>query len=212
MELSVIIPCLNARNVIGPQLDAFAAERWDGEWELIVADNGSTDSSVEFIQSYSDRIPNLKIVDASDHKGQAHARNMGVAEARGRSLAFSDADDLIGPGWVKAMGEALREHDFVACSIDLEMLNESWVRYARGAPQRNGVAQYRYPKYLPHAGGGTLGIRRQLLLDVGGFDETYSLLEDTDLCWRIELRGFQLNFVPDAVLHVRCKNTMHDTW
>jgi GT2 family glycosyltransferase len=212
MELSVVIPCFNAASLLAPQLDAFAAERWDGEWELIVADNGSTDGSVELIQSYADRIPNLRVVDASAQRGQAYARNLAVAAARGRSIGFSDADDVIGPGWVKAMGEALREHEFVACRIDLEKLNEPWIRYARGAPQRDGIVPYRYPKYLPHAGGGTLGIRRQLLLDIGGFNNKLNPLEDTDLCWRLQLQGVPLHFVPGAVLHVRCRNTMRDMW
>jgi GT2 family glycosyltransferase len=212
MELSVIIPCFNAVEVIGEQLDAFAAERWDGEWELIVADNGSTDASLDLIQSYAGRIPNLKVIVASDRRGQAHAKNEAVAVARGCSIAFSDADDVIGPGWVKAMGEALRRHQFVACRIDLEKLNEPWIRHARGAPQRDGIVPYRYPKYLPHAGGGTLGIRRQLLLNVGGFDESLPRLEDCDFCWRVELHGVELNFVPDAVLHVRCRSTLAKMW
>jgi GT2 family glycosyltransferase len=212
MELSVVIPCFNGAKVIGEQLEAFAAERWDGEWELIVADNGSTDGSVKLIESYRDRIPNLRVIDASGRRGQAYAKNLAVAAAHGRSIGFSDADDVIGTGWVKAMGEALREHRFVACRIDLEKLNEAWTRSMRGKPQSSGIPQYHYPKYLPHAGGGTLGIRRQLLLDVGGFDENLPRLDDTDFCWRVELRGVTLHFVPDAVLHVRCRNTLKGMW
>jgi glycosyltransferase involved in cell wall biosynthesis len=212
MELSVVIPCFNAASVLAPQLDAFAAERWDGEWELIVADNGSTDGSAELIQSYADRIPNLRVVDASARRGQPFALNTGVQHARGTSVALSDADDVIAPGWVKGMGQALRDYEFVACRIDTERLNEPWTRYSRGSPQRDGVMQYNYPKYLPHAGGGTIGFRRQLLLDLGGFDESLPCLHDTDLCWKLQLRGIQLHFVPDAVLQLRVRPTLGGIW
>jgi GT2 family glycosyltransferase len=212
MELSVVIPCFNGEQVIRPQLEAFAEERWDGEWELIVADNGSTDASVELIKRYQSRIPNLRVVDASARRGQPFCLNTGVQEARGRSVALSDADDVIGPGWVKAMGEALRKYEFVCCRVDTEKLNEPWTRYSRGSPQKDGAMPYRYPKFLPHAGGGTLGFRRHWLQDLGGFDESLPCLHDTDFCWKLQLRGIELHFVPDAVLHLRNRDTVQGIW
>ncbi|HET9225168.1 MAG TPA: glycosyltransferase, partial [Thermoanaerobaculia bacterium] len=44
-KLSVVIPCLNAEATLGDQLEALAGQGWSGEWEVIVADNGSTDGS-----------------------------------------------------------------------------------------------------------------------------------------------------------------------
>ena len=65
MELSVIIPCLNAEATIATQLEALANQHWSKPWEVVVSDNGSTDNSLEIVKSYKDRLPNLRIVDAS---------------------------------------------------------------------------------------------------------------------------------------------------
>ncbi|MDX1532446.1 MAG: glycosyltransferase family 2 protein, partial [Rhodothermales bacterium] len=62
---------------------------------------------------------------------------------------------------------------------------------------------YTYPPYLPHAGGGGLGVRRTLHQALGGFDEALPALEDTDYCWRAQLAGTELAFAGGAVVHIR---------
>jgi glycosyltransferase involved in cell wall biosynthesis len=203
LKLSVVIPCLNAAATLGVQLAALAGQRWEGEWEVIVADNGSTDGSQEIVESYRDRLPSLKLVDASDRQGQAHARNLGAAAATGDAYLFCDADDEVAPGWLAALGCALAQHDFMACRYDNEKLNPVWVRRTHLNPQRDGLTSYDYPPFLPHAGGGGLAVSRRAHEAVSGFDETLPALEDTDYCWRLQLAGFQLHFVPDAVVNIR---------
>ncbi|MEA2604330.1 MAG: hypothetical protein QOF89_5322 [Acidobacteriota bacterium] len=203
LKLSVVIPCLNAAATIGVQLDALASQHWEGEWEVIVADNGSTDSSREIVESYRGRLPGLRLVDASDRRGQAHARNLGAAAATGDAFLFCDADDEVAPGWLAGLGRALAQHDFVACRYDNEKLNPVWVQRTHLNPQRDGLTSYDYPPFLPHAGGGGLGVTRRAHETVGGFDETLPALEDTDYCWRLQLAGFPLHFAPEAVVNIR---------
>ena len=202
-KLSVVMPCLNAAATIGVQLEALAGQVWEGEWEVVVADNGSTDRSREIVESYRGRLPGLKLVDASDRRGQAHARNAGAAAASGDAFLFCDADDEVAPGWLAALGRALTVHEFVACRYDNEKLNPAWVRRTHLNPQREGLTAYDYPPFLPHAGGGGLGVRRAVHEAVGGFDESLPALEDTDYCWRIQLAGHGFHFAPDAVVNIR---------
>ncbi len=202
-KLSVVIPCLNAAATLATQLDALAGQSWPGEWEVIVADNGSTDGSRELAASYRDRLPGLRVVDASHRRGQAHARNAGAAAATGDALLFCDADDEVAPGWLAAMGRALALYEFVACRYDNERLNPAWVRRTHLNPQKDGLTRYDYPPYLPHAGGGGLGVLRRVHEEVGGFDESMPALEDTDYCWRIQRAGHPLVFAPDAVVNIR---------
>ena len=208
LSLSVVVPCLNAAATLGVQLEALAGQQWPGFWEVIVADNGSTDGSREVMERFRGRIPGLRLVDASDRRGQAHARNLGAAAARGDALLFCDADDEVAPGWLAAMGRALAEHDFVACRYDTAKLNPEWVRRTHLNPQATGLTAYDYPPYLPHAGGGGLGVKRRVHEAVGGFDESMPALEDTDYCWRIQRAGTPLAFVPDALVHIRHKGTL----
>jgi glycosyltransferase involved in cell wall biosynthesis len=208
MELSVIIPCYNAVGTVATQLEALAAQRWSKPWEVIVADNGSTDRSMTIVEQYRERLPHLRIIDASARRGSAYAMNVGAQAAAGDALAFCDADDEVAPGWVAAMGNALCQYDFVAGRLEGAKLNQSWVRDSRTCPQQDGLQEYDYPPFLPHAASCNLGIKRSLYQAIGEFAEFFSPLQDTDYCWRVQLAGTELRFVPDAVVHYRFRNTL----
>lgn len=201
--LSVVIPCFDAADTLGEQLEALAGQRWDGPWEVLVADNGSADGSAAVAERYRDRLPGLRVVDASGRRGPGHARNRGAAEAAGDALLFTDADDRVGEGWLSAMGRALGEHDFVAARYDASLLNPEPVARSRTNPQEYGLIPYDYPPFLPHAGGSSLGVKRRLHEAAGGFDEDLPALEDTDYCWRIQIEGTPLVAAPEAVVHIR---------
>lgn len=208
MKLSVVIPCYNAADTIAAQLEALANQQWSEAWEVIVSDNGSTDETAAIVEQYKTRIPHLRRIDTSERQGASHARNMGVLAAASEAIAFCDADDQVAPGWVAAMGEALAQYDFVACKREYHKLNEPWALKYRPLSQQTGLQDYQYPPYLPHASSSTLGVKRAIHIAIGGFDETMPQLEDTDYCWRIQLAGTQLHFVPDAVVHYRFRNTL----
>ncbi len=203
LSLSVVVPCRNAAATLGEALEALASQGWPGRWEVIVADNGSTDGSRRVAESFRGRLPALRVIDASERAGPAHARNRGAAEAAGDALLFTDADDRVGEGWLEAMGRALERHELVAARYDAAALNPEAVVRTRGNPQSDAPMPYTYPPFLPHAGGSSLGVRRSLHEAVGGFDEELPALEDTDYCWRLQLRGVPLAFVPEAVVHIR---------
>jgi len=208
MKLSVIIPCYNADKTLEIQLNALARQEFPDPWEVILSDNGSTDHSKSIASRYSDRLPNFRIVDASAVKGPAHARNEGAKAASGESLLFCDADDEVAPGWLCAMADALEKHDFVTCRFEPYKLNDAWTLNYRSCPQENELQSYRYPPYLPHAASAGIGVKRAIHERMGGFDETMYMLEDTDYCWRIQLEGIELKFVPEALIHYRYRNSI----
>jgi glycosyltransferase involved in cell wall biosynthesis len=211
MKLSVIIPCCNAEHTIARQLDALARQEWTEPWEVLIADNGSTDRTVTVAQRYVDRLPDLRIVDASKKKGASYARNIAVLASRGESLAFCDADDEVGDGWIATMGAAVARHDFVACRIDTGKLNPPWVQQVYGPhPQRNRLQQTWYTPYLTHAGGGSIAVKRCVHDAVGGFDESLMRVMDTDYCFKIQLAGTPLVFIPEAVVHISLRSNAKD--
>jgi GT2 family glycosyltransferase len=175
---------------------------------VILANNRSTDDSLKIASDYQARLPNLRLIEASARQGPAYALNCGAAQAHGELLLFCDADDEIAPGWVTAMGNALAEAHLVACRFDTQKLNAPWMYRSRSNSQSAGLGQYRYPPYLPHAGGGGLGVRRAVFEELNGFDESLLYLQDTDFCWRAQLKGYKLQFVPDAVLYVRFRESL----
>jgi GT2 family glycosyltransferase len=207
MKLSIIIPCYNGADTISAQLDALSRQHWNEPWEVLVVDNRSTDNSMEIVKRYQGRLPNLQIVDALERQGQPYALNVGAKAASGEYLAFCDADDVVGSGWLAAMGSALQKNNFVACRMDFEKLNSPWICAARRNPQKDGLNAYTYPPYLPHAGGGTIGVKKSVFQSIGGFDEDFPYLHDTVFCWMLQLCNIPLHYVPDAVSHIRCRDT-----
>lgn len=207
-KLSVVVPCLDDAETVGALEDSLARQEWSEPWEVVVADNGSTDGSMEVVARYRDRLPELRIVDASDRRGVSHARNLGVRAARGEAVAFIDADDVAAPGWVAAMGDALAEHDFVASRYDNETLNDPLVVQARGGrAQTEGLQRLWYPPYLEVCGGSGMGVKRDLLLRVGGFREDVLSAEDNELSLRLQYEGATPVFVPGALVLMRFRTS-----
>lgn len=202
MKISVVIPCFNAAHTLDAQLEALKAQTKQ-PWEVIVADNGSTDGSREVANVYANKLPNFKVVDASKRQGAAHARNVGAAHASGDYLTFCDADDVVDCRWIEALSLAFSKHDFVASRFDHKKLNS--VDYS--GVQEDGLQNFT-PSFLPYAGGCGLGIKRTLHDAINGFDETIPYLEDTDYCLRAQLTGTSLEFVPEAVIFIRYRENM----
>jgi GT2 family glycosyltransferase len=203
-SVSVVIPVLNGALWLGQQLQALRLDSAQ-PFETVIADNGSSDSSVAIARSF-DREMSVTVVDASERRGQAFARNVGARTATGDLLLFLDQDDEIAPGYVAAMVSALRHAELVAARMDGHKLNTGWRRQARTLPQVDGLPS----DPVPWAYGCTLGVRRSTFERLGGFAEDLDARagEDVDFCWRAHERGVELRFVPDAVLHYRFPSTL----
>jgi glycosyltransferase involved in cell wall biosynthesis len=203
MKLSVIVPCFNAAHTIAIQLEALANQQWLEPWEVIIADNGSTDNTIAIAQQYQQRIANFRIVDASAKIGPSYARNMGAKAAYSQLLAFCDADDQVAPGWVAAMGKALSQYDFVAGRNDNIKLNNPSTLKSHGLAENTGVA-FDHP-YLPVVISSNMGIKRSLHELIGGFDEGFLMIEDIDYAWRIQEAGYKVCEIPDAIVYYRLR-------
>jgi GT2 family glycosyltransferase len=195
-SVSVIVPVLNGMPWIDHQLRSLSLQAVPPEWEVVVAENGSEDGTRSCVERWSERNPRIRMIDASARPGAAAARNMGVKEARGDLLAFCDADDVVRPGWVRAMCAALGHGDLVAGVFDFGILE--------GDPGSPLVpAATRQLGFLPFGLGANLGVRREAFEAVGGFDEGLSPEEDVDLCWRLQLAGYRLEIAADAIVAKR---------
>ncbi len=195
--ISVVIPARNEAARLSKQLDALGAQTFDGAWEVIVVDNGSTDETAARAMAYSGRLPGLRVADASSRRGVSHARNVGASVARGDFLLFCDADDVVTPTWLDRMAAAAETCDAVGGGLEKLMPPKR-----AGAPLLVRTNDLRHwPGFLPYASGANCGVRASLLREVGGFDERYvGGGDDCDFFWRLQLEGRRVCFVPDAVV------------
>jgi len=205
VDISVIIACFNGATTLPETLDSLVTQRWSRPWEIVLIDNGSTDASVQVFEDYARRHPDvrMRVVDAGQRPGKAYALNVGIPAAHGRALLVVDADDTVAPGWLAAMGAALDRHAFVAARMDIRALNPDWTLAQRQQAQVYGLGRLPHAPDCPQAAGATQGFRREVFDTLGGFDTSFTCLDDIDFCVRAHLAGFTLQFVPEAVVNYR---------
>lgn len=208
MKISVIIAAYNATQTIAAQLDALYQQQCSDPFEIIVVNNASTDSTCEIVKQYQAKMPYLRLETASARQAPGYARNVGASVAQGKYLVFCDADDVVAPGWLAAMSEALSQSDFVAGRADYQKLNSSFRQYLEDL-EGNGV---HYGLFLPFAGTNNLGIKKLIHDMIGGFDESLRSLQDVDYCWRVQEVGFKLQEAPDAIVHFRFRSNLQENF
>jgi glycosyltransferase involved in cell wall biosynthesis len=203
--VSVVMPVRNGMPLVTLQLEALARQNYDQRWELIIADNGSTDGTRAEVQRFADQLP-LVIVEAPAAIGVAAVRNLGAQHATGRHILFCDADDVADESWVAAMSTGLERYGAVGGVIELEQLNDA------GVVSSSGITGDRLDLvggYLYATMGCSIGVRADAFRTVGGFDLRFKgVAEDTDFCWRIQLAGYEFGFESSAVMHYRLRASL----
>jgi glycosyltransferase involved in cell wall biosynthesis len=213
MQLSVILPCYNGAETIALQLEALAQQQWSGSWEVVVVNNGSTDESMNIVEQYRDRLPHLRILEAYTDRsrprlGVVHSYNLAIQATHSDAVAFCESDDEVVPGWVAIMGEALAKYDIVGGRLDYKKLNPHWLYVAKGGEheQENSLVPLDWIPYSVSTGC-NLGMRRSLYKAVGELDESFPCCFDNEYCLRVQMAGFTLHFLPEAVVHYRLRTT-----
>jgi GT2 family glycosyltransferase len=203
--ISVIVPVRNGLPWLEGQLEALSRQECPEAWEVVIADNGSTDNGMTVVETWVDRFDTIRVIDASALNGAPAARNAGVRASIGEKLVFCDADDIVQPGWLASCAKALDEVDVVAGVFDFWSLNG-----LRDAPPR--PASMRQLGFLPAGLGANLGVRRHAFNEVGGFSEDLLIGEDIDLCWRLQLQGFRFVIAFGAVVAKRERPGFRETF
>ena len=202
-EVTVVLCVRNGAATLARQLAALGAQDAHLDWELVLVDNGSTDASVEIAERFRSHVPALRVV-TEPEAGTNRARNRGVREARGELVLCCDADDEVAPAWLAAMARGLREFDVVGGALEAEKLNRAHAPVA-GVIQRDELPSvFGWSSVV----GASLGFRRRVFDEVGGFDTGFPLGSDeVDFVLRAQYAGATVGFVPDAVVHYRVKDT-----
>lgn len=208
--IAVVIPCFNAAATLADQLEALIRQTYPMPFEVVVADNRSTDGSAAIARSYQDRL-SLRVVSADAVQGGAHALNVGTRAARAPAVVYCDADDIVGDGWLSAMAEALDDHAWVGGRLEWESLNDDRVHGVH-EPQIDGVQYWDHLPDWPMLASGNWGMLTELFHQLGGFDDHLVTLYDGELSCRAVAAGHVPVFVPDAVVHVRMRSTLRSLY
>jgi glycosyltransferase involved in cell wall biosynthesis len=197
VRVSVVIPARNAEAMIGRTVAAVLGQELDGAFEVVVVDDGSTDATAENARAAGARV--ISATGAGEDAraaGPADARNAGVAAARAPLIAFTDADCVPAPGWLRAGVEALADADLVQGRVEPEP----------GVPVGpfDHVITVREETGLYETA--NLFVRREWFDRVGGFrafiDPSQGHFgEDLVFGWEVRRAGGRSAFAGDALVH-----------
>ena len=205
-NVSVIIPVYNGEATIGQCVESLLAQNYPKDrYEIIVVNNNSTDRTVEIVRQYPVILQNEK------KQGPAAARNRGLAHVRGEIVAFTDADCFADPRWLRELVDPFSDPTVGGVGGAIESASNATAleRYADERPLLNH--SFSPSRSLPYLITGNAAYRRELLNQVGGFDERFPLAagEDTDLSWRILLATpYQLRYAPKAAVYHHHRYTL----
>jgi glycosyltransferase involved in cell wall biosynthesis/GT2 family glycosyltransferase len=201
MGVSIIIPAYDAAETLAEALQSLLAQTHQ-RWEAIVVDDGSTDRTAEVAARFKARDSRIRFVQQSNG-GPGSARNRGIAEARHAWLLFLDADDWIAPVHLARLTAELQsnpELDAILCG------------YARVAADGTCVPD----KYEPPGGDmfpvlarraafavHACLVRKALVEEVGGFDNSLQKSEDWDLWQRIARMGARFGAIREVLAYYR---------
>lgn len=121
--VSVITPAFNAEHTISQCIESVLSQSYEN-FEHIVIDDRSRDATREVIRSFAGRDQRVKAIFLDENKGVALARNAGISEAKGRYIAFLDADDLWLPEKLEEQVHFMREHNLKLTYSSYYIIND----------------------------------------------------------------------------------------
>ena len=168
VKVSTIIPVYNGESTIGQAIDSALSQDCD-EHEVLVVNDGSTDSTPAILNGYRDRI---RIV-SMPNGGLAKARNVGVAESTGKYLAFLDADDAWLPTKLRTMVTALEGNPSATLAFsECRFIDKDGVECGRSSLGHAPSMDELLTRALPIVPS-TWVLRRQTFDQIGGFNEEF---------------------------------------
>ena len=203
--VSVIVATYNMARTLAESLDSVRMQSFD-DWEIIVVDDGSTDSTLQVTEQFIRLEPRCRII-AQDHAGVAAARNIGIEAAQGEWLLFLNGDDTIAPAHLEQLlGVAIsRPH--------LGAVHSGWIR-VRGSrdlfreefgPSVGDLFDVlaARPAFALHS----CLVRRSVTVEAGCFDSALGgWAEDWDLWQRVARAGTQFGNVAKATAIYRMRS------
>ena len=216
-RFSIIIVTWNALDHLKRFLPSVTKSR-DQDFEIVIADNASKDGSAEWVKEH---YPQCKIVTFDRNYGYCGGNNRAVKYATGNVLIFLNNDVETEPEWLSPLAETFSDPNTGIVQPKLLSAEEpekfeyagaagGWIDWL-GYPFCMGrifesveidSGQYDKATEIFWASGAAFAIRKELFLDLGGFDEDFEFhMEEIDLCWQAHKSGAKVMSQPESVVY-----------
>lgn len=206
-RISVVVCTYNGSRTLRECLAGIAQLDYPN-FETIVVDDGSSDSSAQIASEFSVRLIR------TPNRGLSSARNTAMRAATGEIVAYIDDDAWPDPRWLKFLAAAFRKTDHVGIGGPNippgdDGFRANCVAHSPGGPMHVLMTD----TVAEHLPGCNMAFRKSALEEVDGFDEAFRIAgDDVDLCWRLQARGWTLGFSPAAMVWHHRRGRLRDYW
>ena len=216
--VSIIIPHWNGIETLSECIDSLLKSTF-GSFEIIIADNASSDGSQAWIKESH---PHIILVENDRNYGYAGGCNRGADEASGELLVFLNNDTIQKSDWLHYLVELMQKDNTIAAAQPkiLNYYQKNMFDYAGGSggymdmfcfpyargrlflEQEEDQGQYNDAKKCFWASGTAIMVRKELFVEAGKFDELFfAHMEEIDLCWRLQAMGHHVWVEPQSIVY-----------
>ncbi len=195
-RVSVVVCAYNAADTLDDNLRSLERLTYP-DYEIVLVNDGSKDRTGEIARQYA----KVRVVD-TPNQGLSAARNVGLAEATGEIVAYTDADTRVDPDWLTFLVQPFLRSDVVGSGGPNVVPSDDppiaqCIARAPGGPT-HVLLDDRIAEHVP---GCNMAFRRDALLAIGGFNPIYLRAgDDVDVCWRLQARGWKIGFASSALV------------
>lgn len=208
--VSIIIPVVNNLQFNRQCVESIKAHT-EGDYEIVVVDNNSTDGSREYFQSLGDQI---RLIRNDGLRTFAQSCNQGAENARGEYLTFLNNDTYVTPGWLAAMLDCIRSDPKIGMVGNKQLFPANRLMSHAGGVFNEFCPEHIYMFFNPDlpflnrdreyqwVTAACATISRKLFFEAGGFCEEYkNSFEDVDLCFRLRERGYKIYYCHKSAIY-----------
>jgi glycosyltransferase involved in cell wall biosynthesis len=207
-SVSVIIAAYNAAATLDDCLTSLTQLTYR-DYEIIIVNDGSTDATGDIADKYATIDSRLRVVHTVNG-GLCVARNVGLSEARGEIVAYTDADCRADPDWLYYLVLTLINKPVVGVGGPNRVPpDDGWVAQCVGQAPGGPTHILLSDEVAEHIPGCNMAFWRWALQELGGFNPIYRQAgDDVDICWRFQARGYALGFSPAAIVWHHRRNSV----
>jgi len=207
-KISVVVCAYNEASTIEECLTSLENLTYPN-YELILVNDGSSDATSAIARRHT----TVTVFDVNNG-GLSAARNIGLDHATGDIVAYTDGDVRVDRDWLTFLVQPFLTSDVVgAGGANVAPLDDppmaQCIARAPGSPTQVMLDD----RIAEHVPGCNMAFRRNVLLEVGGFNPIYLRAgDDVDICWRLQARGWKIGFAPSALVWHRHRSSVRAYW